>query len=139
MPSAKDVTEYRRGFAGVLDLRYNRQELTMSLTAAGTLYQKLAQSTEGYAGAVSIIHQADVVKTAIDALDAALQDAGGARNRPSGSGRSSLPRGSWFTGHCAGRNFATRSSVPTRQTTAAAAMGAHWTSLTPRDPRSQVS
>ena len=28
MASAKDITEYRRGFARVLDLPYNRQELT---------------------------------------------------------------------------------------------------------------
>ncbi|MBI4875420.1 MAG: hypothetical protein HY822_12370 [Acidobacteria bacterium] len=80
MPSAKDVIEYRRGFARVLDLPYNRQELTINLTAASTLYQKLAQSTEGYAGAVPIIHQAGVVKAAIDALDAAFQDAGGDPN-----------------------------------------------------------
>jgi hypothetical protein len=31
MPSAKDVFEYRRGFARVLDLPYNRQELIINL------------------------------------------------------------------------------------------------------------
>jgi hypothetical protein len=41
MPSAKDVIEYRRGFARVLDLTYNRQELTINLRAGG-LYHRAA-------------------------------------------------------------------------------------------------
>jgi hypothetical protein len=75
MPSAKDVFEYRRGFARVLDLPYNRQELTINLGAAGTLYKKLVAGTEGYTSDVPIIHQAVAVKAAIDALDASFQDA----------------------------------------------------------------
>ena len=74
MPSAKDVIEYRRGFARVLDLPFNKQELTINLAPAGALYQKLAQSTEGYGGAVPIIHQAVAVKAAIDALEAGFQE-----------------------------------------------------------------
>jgi hypothetical protein len=74
MPSAKDVFEYRRSFARVLDLPYNRQELTINLAAAGALYKKLATSTEGYTGDAPVIHQAVAVKAAIDALDAAFQD-----------------------------------------------------------------
>ena len=46
----------------------------LNLGAAGSLYQKLAQGTEGYAGAVPIIHQAVAVKAAIDALDAGFQE-----------------------------------------------------------------
>jgi hypothetical protein len=74
MPSAKDVIEYRRGFARILDLPFNRQELTVNLAAAGTLYQKLCQTSEGYAGAVPIIHQAVAVKAAIDALEAGFEE-----------------------------------------------------------------
>lgn len=74
MPSAKDVFEYRRGFARVLDLPYNRQELIINLAPAGSLYKRLAQTAEGYAGEVPIIHQAVAVKAAIDALDAAFQE-----------------------------------------------------------------
>ena len=74
MPSAKDVIEYRRGFARVLNLPFNKQELTINLAAAGVLYQKLALSTEGYAGAVPIIHQVVAVKAAIDPLDAGFQE-----------------------------------------------------------------
>jgi hypothetical protein len=74
MPSAKDVFDYRRSFARVLDLPYNRQELTINLGAAGALYKKLAESSEGYAGDVPVIHQAVAVKAAIDALDAAFQE-----------------------------------------------------------------
>lgn len=72
MPSAKDVLEYRRGFARVVDLPFNRQELTINLAPAAALYKKLVQSTEGYAGDVPIIHQVVAVRAAIDALDAAL-------------------------------------------------------------------
>jgi len=74
MPSAKDVFEYRRAFARILDLPFNKQELTINLAAAGTLYKKLARSAEGYAGEAPIIHQAVAVKAAIDALDAACQE-----------------------------------------------------------------
>jgi hypothetical protein len=74
MPSAKDVFEYRRGFARVLDLPYNRQELIINLAPAAALYKKLVESTEGYAGDVPIIHQAVAVKAAIDALDGAFEE-----------------------------------------------------------------
>jgi hypothetical protein len=74
MPSAKDVFEYRRGFARVLDLPYNRQELIINLAPAAALYKKLVESTEGYAGEVPIIHQAVAVKAAIDALDGAFEE-----------------------------------------------------------------
>jgi hypothetical protein len=74
MPSAKDVFDYRRRFARVLDLPCNRQELTINLAVAGALYKRLITATEGYAGEVPIIHQAVAVKAAIDALDAAFQE-----------------------------------------------------------------
>lgn len=76
MPSAKDVFEYRRGFARVLDLPYNRQELIINLAPAGALFKKLLESSEGYTGDVPIIHQAVAVKAAIDALDGAFQESG---------------------------------------------------------------
>lgn len=76
MPSAKDVFEYRRGFARVLDLPYNRQELIINLAPAGALFRKLLESSEGYTGDVPIIHQAVAVKAAIDALDGAFQESG---------------------------------------------------------------
>ena len=81
MPSAKDVIEYRRAFARILDLPFNKQELTVNLAAAGNLYQKLCQGVEGYAGsngsspvsAVPIIHQAVAVRAAIDALEVGFE------------------------------------------------------------------
>jgi hypothetical protein len=76
MPSAKDVFEYRRGFARVLDLPYNRQELTVNLAAAGALYKKLIAAAEHYIGDVPVIHQAVAVKAAIDALEAGFQESG---------------------------------------------------------------
>jgi len=74
MPSAKDVADYRRGFARIVDLPFNRQELTINVRAAGDLYKKLVEATEGYAGEVPIIHQAEAVKAAIDGLDASFQE-----------------------------------------------------------------
>jgi hypothetical protein len=74
MPSAKDVNDYRRGFARVLDLPYGRQELSINLRAASDLYKKLVKATEGYAGDAPIIHQAVAVKAAIDALEASFQE-----------------------------------------------------------------
>ncbi|GIW55499.1 MAG: hypothetical protein KatS3mg082_1903 [Nitrospiraceae bacterium] len=76
MPSAKDVFEYRRGFARVLDLPYNRQELIINLAPAGALFKKLLESSEGYRSDVPIIHQAVAVKAAIDALDGAFLESG---------------------------------------------------------------
>jgi hypothetical protein len=74
MPSAKDVFEYRRSFARVLELPYNRQEITINLRAASELYRKLIEATEGYAGESPIIHQGVAVKATIDALDAGFQE-----------------------------------------------------------------
>ncbi|MBI4889440.1 MAG: hypothetical protein HY821_02370 [Acidobacteria bacterium] len=74
MPSAKDVFEYRRSFARILDLPFNRQELTINLTAAGALYKRLSQGAEGYAGEVPVIHQAVAVKAAIDTIEAGFQE-----------------------------------------------------------------
>ena len=76
MPSAKDVFEYRRTFARVLDLPYNRQELIINLAPAASLYKRLLQETDGYAGDAPAIHQAVTVKAAIDALDATFQETG---------------------------------------------------------------
>ncbi len=72
MPSAKDVIQYRRAFARILDLPFNKQQLTVNLAAAGDLYKKLCLKSEGYAGDVPIIQQAVVVKAAIDALESGL-------------------------------------------------------------------
>jgi hypothetical protein len=74
VPSAKDVFEYRRGFARLLDLPFGRQEVTINIGSAATLYKRLVTATEGYAGDVSIIHQAVAVKAAIDAMDTAFAE-----------------------------------------------------------------
>ncbi|MCZ2152872.1 MAG: hypothetical protein LC114_03055 [Bryobacterales bacterium] len=50
--------------------------MAISLGAAGVLYNKPAESTEGYAGDIPVIHQAVAVNAAIDALDAIFQGTG---------------------------------------------------------------
>ena len=57
-----------------MDLPFNRQELTLNVRAAGDLWKKLIEATEGYAGDVPLIHQAVAVKAAVDALDASFQE-----------------------------------------------------------------
>src|SRR5512133_1222028 len=52
MPSAKDVSQYRRASARVLDLQFNRQEITVNVRAAGELFKNLIEATEHYAGDV---------------------------------------------------------------------------------------
>lgn len=73
-PSAKDVNTYRRGFARLVDMPYNRQELIINVRVVGDLYKKLIESNEGYTGEVPIIQQAVAVKAAIDARDASFQE-----------------------------------------------------------------
>ncbi len=55
-PSARRVIEYRSGSLRSVDLPYGRQEITVNLAAAGALYTKLCEASEGYAGAVPMIH-----------------------------------------------------------------------------------
>jgi hypothetical protein len=74
MPSARDVTNYKRGFFRMLDLPFNRQEVTINVRVAADLYKKLIEAAEGYAGEAPIIHQAVAVKAAIDALDTVFQE-----------------------------------------------------------------
>ncbi|HWR50309.1 MAG TPA: hypothetical protein VN428_04335, partial [Bryobacteraceae bacterium] len=74
MPSAKNVIEYRRGFLRSVDLPYGKQEITVNLGVAGTLYDKLSEEIDGYAGQVPIVHKAVAVRAAIDALDMAFQE-----------------------------------------------------------------
>ena len=74
MPSAKDVFEYRRGFARLLDMPFGRQEVTINIASAAALYKKLVTSTEGYVGEAPIIHQAVALKAAIDAMDTAFAE-----------------------------------------------------------------
>jgi len=74
MPSAKDVFEYRRGFARLLDMPFGRQEVTINIASAATLYKKLITSSEGYVGEAPIIHQAVALKAAIDAMDTAFAE-----------------------------------------------------------------
>ena len=47
MPSAKDVFEYRRGFARLLDLPFGRQEVTINIASAAALYKKLLSRPRG--------------------------------------------------------------------------------------------
>jgi len=71
-PSAKDMLQFRRSFARILDLPFNKQSLTINLGAARDLYDRLAIEPLGYAGAVPIIHKVAAVKAAMDAVEAGV-------------------------------------------------------------------
>ncbi len=72
MLSAKDLLQYRRAFARVLDLPYNKPQLTINLPAAGELYDRLGGKSDDYAGAVPISHKASIVRAAVDAIESGL-------------------------------------------------------------------
>jgi hypothetical protein len=76
MPSAKEIIQYRRAFSRILDLHYGKQQMLINLRAAADLYQKICPTTEGYAGAVPIVHKTVVVRAAIAELEAGLGVAG---------------------------------------------------------------
>jgi hypothetical protein len=76
MPSAKDLFQYRRAFTRVLDLPYNKQQLTLNLNAAEELYKKLSESAEGYAGPVPINHQAAVIQAVVNKVESGFGVAG---------------------------------------------------------------
>jgi hypothetical protein len=72
MPAAKDIMEFRRGFAKIIDLPFNRQSISMNLNTAAVIYKRIAQESKGYVGPVPVIHQAAVVKSSIDAIEAGM-------------------------------------------------------------------
>lgn len=76
VPSAKEIMEYRRTFARVVDKPYGRQEIVINLPAAGACYNALAVSTEGYKSTVPLPHKSAVVRAAIDAVESASGDNG---------------------------------------------------------------
>jgi hypothetical protein len=58
MPTAKQILQYRRGFVRVIDLPYNRQSMTINMTAADST--DLLQKAEGLPGRVPIVHEVAV-------------------------------------------------------------------------------
>jgi hypothetical protein len=94
-PTIKDIVEYRRKFARLIDLPHGKQQLTVNLIPAGELHARLVQSVSGYSdpGAIPIVHRAAAVRAVIDEVELYLRgsDPG---NSQRGNGRSSHPSGS---------------------------------------------
>jgi hypothetical protein len=80
VPSAKEIMEYRRSFARVVDLPYGRQQIVINLPAAGSCYDSLSPAIEGYSDSVPLVHKSAVVRAAIDAVEQATGDDGGRVN-----------------------------------------------------------
>lgn len=76
VPSAREIMEYRRNFARVVDKPYGRQEIVINLPASGACYNSLAVSTEGYASSVPLPHKSAIVRAAIDAVESATGEDG---------------------------------------------------------------
>ncbi|MDM7995177.1 MAG: hypothetical protein QUT30_05755 [Acidobacteriota bacterium] len=76
IPSSRDLFQHRRSFYRIIDLPYNRQQLTINLDAAADLYKKLCESNEGYAASVPIIHQAAVVQALVNEVESGSGVAG---------------------------------------------------------------
>jgi hypothetical protein len=73
IPSQRDVLEYSRASIHVTDGR-RQQEIRVSLEPAGRLYDKLAESTEGYAGAVPVIHKSAAISELLAEIDSEAED-----------------------------------------------------------------
>lgn len=69
IPSAREVFDYRRSFARVLDLPFGRQEMTINLGAVSMLFGKILVRSEGYAGDVPVIHQSVALQAMLDKLE----------------------------------------------------------------------
>jgi hypothetical protein len=72
MPSAKDLDRFSRRFFSQRTAGKRRAFSVRDLRFAQELYQSLSAETEGYAGAVPIIHQAAAVYAAFNALQVEL-------------------------------------------------------------------
>lgn len=76
MPSAKDIFQYRRSFIRSLNLPYNKQQLTINLEAAASLYEKAGAKAFGYSAEVPIIHKAAVVQAVVEHIESGFGVAG---------------------------------------------------------------
>jgi len=61
IPSAKQVQQYSRASFTVIEGRHGMQEMKLNLRAGEELYDALLDKTEGYAGAVPIVHKSSVI------------------------------------------------------------------------------
>ena len=68
MPSAKQVSDYRRGVVQVIDNR-RTQEIRMNLHASETLYGTMLFEAEGYAADVPVNHKSAVVSECLALMD----------------------------------------------------------------------
>jgi len=57
LPNQADVLAYSRASLTATEGRHGRSELRLSLEPGGELYDKIVVKTEGYAGAVPIVHK----------------------------------------------------------------------------------
>lgn len=73
VPTMAEIAGYRRSFARLIERRGGRQVLRVNLRAAGELYDKIVQRSEGYGSSVPVIHKA----TAVSELLAFLEEEAG--------------------------------------------------------------
>jgi hypothetical protein len=76
IPSAKEIMQYRRGFARVSDLPHGKQQISINLEAVTPLYDALKKSVDGYSAEVPIIHKSAVLRAAVDAVEQVSGDDG---------------------------------------------------------------
>lgn len=70
MPSAKQVTQYRRNVVTIIDGRRGAQEIRMNLAPAGELYDALLIEVSGYQdNYVPVIHKSAVVSEVLALLE----------------------------------------------------------------------
>lgn len=73
IPTQKQMLDYRRASVNIIDAR-RHQEVRVLLEPAGTLYDKLVESVEGYTGPVPIIHKAAILTELQATIDAESEE-----------------------------------------------------------------
>jgi len=76
MPSQTEIQKYNRKSGRIIESRRNIQEITVNFAAAGAFYDKLDPRSEGYVGAVPILHKVAAVNAVLEELRYADGEAG---------------------------------------------------------------
>ena len=134
MPSAKDVFEYRRGFARVLDLPFNRQELTINIARPATSTRSSSTPPKGTrATCRSSIRRSRSKPPSTRSTPPSRRT--GTQISSRGVAGTIPPSGTSSTGRCGARNCAIPACARMRQMVAGATTARKTNSMPRRPPK----
>jgi hypothetical protein len=74
VPSVKDSQNYQRQRSSVVFGAYNTSEFRINLDASKKLYDAIVERSEGYVGAIPVIHKAEVVNVLLQEIEALQEE-----------------------------------------------------------------